>query len=81
MNFPNHPIAHLSAALSRICPFTRLPPQLKRDLAVYYGYNSFLLDQILGLFKPAEAVEFMEACEVPRPVGGGGWGDKGVARS
>jgi hypothetical protein len=47
-----------------------LPPrsQLKRDLAAYYGYNAFLADQVLGLFPPAEAVEFMEACEVPRPV-------------
>ena len=35
---------------------------------MYYGYNAFLLDQLLGLFPPAEAVEFMEACEVPRPV-------------
>ncbi|GBF95737.1 ribosomal RNA methyltransferase [Raphidocelis subcapitata] len=42
--------------------------QLRRDLAVYYGYNSFLTDQVLGLFPPAEAVEFMEACEVPRPI-------------
>ena len=41
---------------------------MKRDLAVYYGYNAFLIDQLLGLFPPAEAVEFMEACEVPRPV-------------
>lgn len=48
------------------------PSQLKRDLAVYYGYNAFLIDQLLGLFPPAEAVEFMEACEVPRPVSGGG---------
>lgn len=44
------------------------PLQLKRDLGVYYGYNAFLLEQLLGLFPPAEAVEFMEACEVPRPV-------------
>lgn len=42
--------------------------QLKRDLAVYYGYNAFLLEQVLGLFKPSEAVEFLEACEVPRPI-------------
>ena len=42
--------------------------QLRRDLGAYYGYNAFLLDQILGLFPPAEAVEFLEACEVPRPV-------------
>lgn len=42
--------------------------QLKRDLETYYGYNRFMLDQILGLFSPAEAVEFIEANESKRPV-------------
>ncbi|KAL6761124.1 NOL1/NOP2/sun family-domain-containing protein [Haematococcus lacustris] len=41
---------------------------LRRDLAAYYGYNEFLLDALLALFSPAEAVELMEANEVPRPL-------------
>lgn len=35
---------------------------------MYYGYNDFMLEAILNLFTVAEAVEFMEANEVPRPV-------------
>ena len=31
---------------------------------MYYGYNEFMLEAILNLFTVAEAVEFMEACEV-----------------
>lgn len=42
--------------------------QLKRDLKTYFGYNTFMLDCILGLFGPGEAVEFIESCEVARPV-------------
>lgn len=42
--------------------------RLKRDLTTYYGYNEFLLDEILHLFNVAEAVELMEAYEKPRPV-------------
>ena len=42
--------------------------QLRRDLAYYYGYNKFLVGQILRLFSPAETVEFLEANETPRPV-------------
>ena len=38
--------------------------QLKRDLATYYGYNDFMLEQILALFPPSEAIELMEANEV-----------------
>ena len=38
--------------------------QLKRDLSTYYGYNEFMLDQILSLFPPSEAIELMEANEV-----------------
>lgn len=33
-----------------------------------YGYNQFLTDVIMNLFSPAEAVEFFEANEVPRPI-------------
>ena len=42
--------------------------QLKADLEELYGYNRFLLETLLGLFAPAEAVEFIEACEGRRPV-------------
>lgn len=38
--------------------------QLKRDLASYYGYNDFMLESILSLFPPAEALEVFEANEV-----------------
>lgn len=42
--------------------------QLLRDLSQYFGYSPFLMDKIFHLFSPAEAVEFLEANEVPRPV-------------
>ncbi|KAJ2688941.1 rRNA (cytosine-C5-)-methyltransferase nop2 [Coemansia sp. RSA 1285] len=42
--------------------------QLKRDLCHYYGYNDYLMTKLLQLFPVAEAVEFFEANEVPRPV-------------
>ncbi len=41
-----------------------LGAQLKRNLAIYYGYNDFMLEAILSLFSPSEAVELMEANEV-----------------
>ena len=42
--------------------------QLKRDIATYFGYNAFMTEAILGLFSPPEALEFLEANEVKRPV-------------
>ena len=42
--------------------------QLKRDICTYYGYNEFMVDAIMDLFTVAEALELIEACEVPRPV-------------
>ncbi|KAG2502071.1 hypothetical protein HYH03_000564 [Edaphochlamys debaryana] len=42
--------------------------QLKRDLGAYYGYNDFMIDMYLNMFSVAEALELMEANEVPRPV-------------
>jgi 25S rRNA (cytosine2870-C5)-methyltransferase len=42
--------------------------QLKRDICTYYGYNDFMVDALLDLFTVAEALELIEACEVPRPV-------------
>ncbi|KAJ3016237.1 rRNA (cytosine-C5-)-methyltransferase nop2 [Thoreauomyces humboldtii] len=42
--------------------------QLIRDLATYYGYNDYLMEKLFHLFPIAEAIEFFEANEVPRPV-------------
>ncbi|KAF8557248.1 NOL1/NOP2/sun family RNA met [Imleria badia] len=42
--------------------------QLLADIASYYGYNDFLVDKLFQLFPVAEAIEFFEANEVPRPV-------------
>ncbi|KAG9318794.1 putative NOP2-nucleolar protein [Chiua virens] len=42
--------------------------QLLSDIANYYGYNDFLTDKLFQLFPVAEAIEFFEANEVPRPV-------------
>lgn len=42
--------------------------QLKQDICAYYGYNDFMADTLLHLFTVAEALELIEACEVPRPV-------------
>lgn len=44
------------------------PPQLKRDIAAYYSYNEFMVDALLALFSVGEALELIEAQEVPRPV-------------
>ncbi|KIY50953.1 NOL1/NOP2/sun family putative RNA met [Fistulina hepatica ATCC 64428] len=42
--------------------------QLVSDIASYYGYNKFLAEKLFQLFPVAEAIEFFEANEVPRPV-------------
>ncbi|KAF7967830.1 hypothetical protein HWV62_32953 [Athelia sp. TMB] len=42
--------------------------QLIADIASYYGYNDFLAEKLFLLFPVAEAIEFFEANEVPRPV-------------
>ena len=44
------------------------PVQLKRDLATYYGYNDYMLDSLLSLFAPEEAVELIAANEDRRPI-------------
>lgn len=41
---------------------------LRRDLIDLYEYNEFLMDAILYMFPPAEAVEFLEAMEKTRPT-------------
>ncbi|KAF8503508.1 NOL1/NOP2/sun family RNA met [Russula emetica] len=42
--------------------------QLVSDIASYYGYNDFLVEKLFQLFPVAEAIEFFDANEVPRPV-------------
>lgn len=42
--------------------------QLKKDIKSYYSYNDFMIDTLLNMFTPAEAIELMEANERPRPV-------------
>eukprot|EP00879_Flechtneria_rotunda_P017742 GHRR01018600.1.p1 GENE.GHRR01018600.1~~GHRR01018600.1.p1 ORF type:complete len:412 (+),score=211.41 GHRR01018600.1:258-1493(+) len=42
--------------------------QFKTDLATYYGYNSYMLDQLTALLPPGEVLELCEACETPRPI-------------
>ncbi|KAJ3090418.1 rRNA (cytosine-C5-)-methyltransferase nop2, partial [Physocladia obscura] len=42
--------------------------QLVKDLALYYGYNEFLMEKLFHLFPVSEAIEFFEANEVQRPV-------------
>ncbi len=41
---------------------------LRTDLMTVYEYNSFLMDAVLDMFSPAEAVEFLEAMEQVRPT-------------
>ncbi len=41
---------------------------LRADLIELHEYNEFLMDRILELFPPHEAVEFLEAMEKERPV-------------
>ena len=41
---------------------------LTSDVCTCYGYNADLIDLFLNLFSPAEALEFLEANETPRPV-------------
>ncbi|CAI5954081.1 unnamed protein product [Closterium sp. NIES-64] len=42
--------------------------QLAADLALFYGYNDFLMDALMQMFPVAEVMEFLEASEKPRPV-------------
>jgi ribosomal RNA methyltransferase Nop2 len=42
--------------------------QLSRDLADYFGYNIELVEMFMKLFSPAEALEFFDANEQPRPM-------------
>ncbi|KAN0061514.1 rRNA (cytosine-C5-)-methyltransferase nop2 [Thecaphora frezii] len=42
--------------------------QLLSDICTFYGYNAFLAEKLFNLFSPAEAIEFFEANETPRPI-------------
>ena len=41
---------------------------LQHDLVVYYGYCEFLVEKFMQLFPVSELLEFLEACEMQRPV-------------
>ncbi|KAM9323744.1 28S rRNA (cytosine(4447)-C(5))-methyltransferase [Gastrophryne carolinensis] len=41
---------------------------LRRDLATYYSYGDFMIEMLSDLFPVSELVDFLEACEVHRPV-------------
>ena len=41
---------------------------LKKDLMVYYGYCEYLIEKFMQLFPMSELLEFLEACEVERPI-------------
>ena len=41
---------------------------LLKDLMTYYGYCEFLMQKFVQLFPVSELIEFLEACEVRRPV-------------
>ena len=41
---------------------------LRHDLMVYYGYGEFLMEKLMQIFPTNELVEYLEACEVRRPV-------------
>eukprot|EP01125_Pyxidicula_operculata_P005529 TRINITY_DN1955_c0_g4_i2.p1 TRINITY_DN1955_c0_g4~~TRINITY_DN1955_c0_g4_i2.p1 ORF type:complete len:500 (-),score=161.47 TRINITY_DN1955_c0_g4_i2:289-1788(-) len=42
--------------------------RLKEDLAQYYGYIPYLIEKVMQLFPPAEAVEYLEKTEEQRPL-------------
>lgn len=41
---------------------------LKKDLCLYYSYNSFLMERLMDIFPLNELMEFLEASEVQRPL-------------
>jgi ribosomal RNA methyltransferase Nop2 len=41
---------------------------LQSDLALYYGYNAFLVEKLFHLFPLSEIIEFFESNQVQRPV-------------
>jgi len=41
---------------------------LIKDLMTYYSYNQYFMEYLVDLFPGGEILEFLEACEVRRPV-------------
>lgn len=41
---------------------------MKKDLCLYYSYNSFLMEKLMDIFPLNELMEFLEASEVQRPL-------------
>ncbi|XP_053307144.1 probable 28S rRNA (cytosine(4447)-C(5))-methyltransferase [Spea bombifrons] len=41
---------------------------LRKDLGTYYSYGDYMLQTLSDLFPVSELVDFLEACEVHRPV-------------
>ncbi|XP_069836025.1 28S rRNA (cytosine(4447)-C(5))-methyltransferase [Dendropsophus ebraccatus] len=41
---------------------------LRRDLATYYSYCDYMIEMLSDLFPVSELVDFLESCEVQRPV-------------
>jgi len=41
---------------------------LIKDLMVYYSYNEYFMEYLVNLFPGGEILEFLEACEVKRPI-------------
>ncbi|KAJ8354975.1 hypothetical protein SKAU_G00225420 [Synaphobranchus kaupii] len=41
---------------------------LKKDLSMYYSYNTFLIEKLLDIFPVSELIDFLEANEIHRPV-------------
>lgn len=41
---------------------------LRKDLSTYYSYNEFLMERLMQLFPLSELMEFLEACEIQRPL-------------
>ncbi|CAM9331116.1 unnamed protein product [Chrysoparadoxa australica] len=56
--------ARRGSSISRADYMTRLA----KDMSEYYGCLRELIDLFLGMFSPAECVEFCEASDKPRPV-------------
>ncbi|KAM4033009.1 28S rRNA (cytosine(4447)-C(5))-methyltransferase [Anomaloglossus baeobatrachus] len=41
---------------------------LRRDLSTYYSYGDYMIEMLSDLFPVSELVDFLESCEVQRPV-------------
>ena len=41
---------------------------LRHDLMSYYGYTEYLIGKFIDLIPLSELIEFLDACETPRPV-------------